>query len=35
VVSPVFLAGLLGVVAGFYHSWRGASVRPMEAIRYE
>ncbi len=35
IVSPVFLAGVLGVVAGFYPSWRGASVRPLEAIRYE
>ncbi len=35
IVSPILFAGLLGVVAGFYPSWRGASVRPMEAIRYE
>ncbi len=35
ILGPIALAVLLGMIAGFYPSWKGANVRPIEAIRYE
>jgi len=35
IFGPIALSVVLGVIAGFYPSWKGANVRPIEAIRYE
>jgi len=35
IFGPIALSVVLGIIAGFYPSWRGANVRPIEAIRYE
>ncbi len=35
IFGPIALSVLLGMIAGFYPSWKGANVRPIEAIRYE
>ncbi|HDI73978.1 MAG TPA: ABC transporter permease [Candidatus Korarchaeota archaeon] len=35
IFGPIALSVVLGIIAGFYPSWKGANVRPIEAIRYE
>ncbi len=35
IFGPIALSVVLGIISGFYPSWKGANVRPIEAIRYE
>jgi len=35
VASGIAISIIVGILSGFYPSWRGANIRPIEALKYE